>query len=66
MYNVISILPNQYRPKIIYFFTLRNIQIFVLLPTKVLKWSLPLFGRELFVDNISEFLPNTKYTDTYK
>ena len=46
------------------FFIFRNIQIFVLLATKVLKWSLSLFRKELFVDNITEFLPNTKYTDT--
>ena len=41
-------------------------QIFVLFPTKVLKLSLLLFRKELFVDNITEFLPNTKDTDTYK
>ena len=39
---------------------------FVLLPTKVLKWGLPLFRRELFVGNVTELLPNTKHTDTYK
>ena len=48
------------------FFIFRNIQILVLLPTKVLKGSIPLLRRELFVDNITEFLPNTKYNDTYK
>ena len=37
---------------------------FVLLTTKVLKWGLPLFRRELFVDNVTELLPYTKYTDT--
>ena len=34
--------------------------------TKVLEWSLPLFRRELFAGNITEFFQNTKYTDTYK
>ena len=58
-------LPNQYQYNV-NFFIFRHIQIFVLLPTKLLKWSLPLCRRELFVDNITEFLPNTKYTDTYK
>ena len=41
-------------------------KIFILLPSKVMKWSLPLLRRELFVHNITEFLRNTKYADTYK
>ena len=60
MWKVKIILPYQYRPKLIYFFFIfRNTQIFVLLPTKFLKWSLPLFRRELFV-SITEFRPNAK------
>ena len=37
---------------------------FVLFPAKILKWSLRLFRGKLFVDNITEFLPNTKYADS--
>ena len=68
MYKVTIILPNQYWPKLILtIFIFCNTDIFVLLPTKVVKWSLPLFRRELFEENsIAEFLPNTKYPDRKK
>ena len=65
MQKVTIKLPNQYQPKTIELFFPYK-QIFVLLPRKVLKWSSPFFRRDLFVDNITDFLPNTKYTDTYK
>ena len=67
MQKVTIIPPNQYRPKIIYFFLFSVIYKFLYYCLqKVLKWSLQLFRKEPFVDNITEFLPNTKYTDTYK